>query len=278
MGASARWRLVLSYRGTGYHGFAKQPGLRTVAGELSEALAKSARTGAAPLIVCAGRTDAGVHATAQVVHVDLPDPLLSSRGTEISPEALRHSLNAQLAGEISVLAAERVSADFDARHSALWRRYRYLILESPVPQPLLAELAWQVEGPLDLRAMHQASGALLGSHDFRCFCRRAQGTGSAEPIIRVVTDAKVHELSAPGPVALIAGRLVAFEIQAVAFCHQMVRSITGQLVEVGRGRSHGAELVALLKSQSRRGAAQPAPAQGLCLIGVGYDDLVAGLP
>jgi tRNA pseudouridine38-40 synthase len=278
MGATQRWRLTLSYRGTAFHGFAKQPGVRTVGGDLSDALERCARTDSSPMIVCAGRTDAGVHATAQVVHVDLPDPILSTHDAEVTPAVLRRSLNKQLAPDISVTSAERVSPEFDARHSAEWRRYRYLIFESPAPHPLLADLAWHVEGTLDVRAMHQASGALIGSHDFRCFCRKVPGASASDPIVRYVTHASVQEVDASGLVELVGGRLISLEIQAGAFCHQMVRSITGQLVEIGLGTSNAAELVALLASRSREGAAQPAPPQGLCLIGVGYPDLVAGLP
>ena len=278
MGGTARWRLDLSYRGTAFHGFAKQPGQRTVAGDLADALENSARCEASPLIVCAGRTDTGVHATAQVIHVDLPDPLLSTRGEDIAPESLRHSLNRQVGPDISVTQARRVSNDFDARHNATWRRYRYLILESPAPHPLLSDLSWHVLDSLDLRAMHQAAGSVIGNHDFRCFCRKVAGTSSAEPIVRTVTEAQVNEVPTSGVLEIPNGRLLAFEIQAGAFCHQMVRSITAQLVEIGRGGSNAADLVALLRSHSREHAAQPAPPQGLCLIGVGYPDEGPSLP
>lgn len=278
VGATQRWRLTLSYRGTAFHGFAKQPGMRTVAGNLADALERCARTATSPMIVCAGRTDAGVHATAQVVHVDLPDPILSTHDAEVTPAILRRSLNKQLAPEISVTLAERVDPGFDARQSAEWRRYRYLMFESGAPHPLLADLAWHVEGSLDVRAMHQASGALIGTHDFRCFCRKVSGASAGEPIVRNVTHASVQEVDAEGWVKLAGGRLISLEIQAGAFCHQMVRSITGQLVEIGLGRSNAAELVGLVRSGARDGAARPAPPQGLCLIGVGYPDFVAGLP
>ena len=278
MGAMVRWRLTVSYRGTTFHGFAKQPGMKTVAGDLGEALQRSARMESPPLIVCAGRTDAGVHAMAQVIHVDLPEPLVSTHEAEVSPRALCRSLNGQVGPDIAVLSAEKVNQDFDARHSATWRRYRYLILEAEFPNPLLSDLAWQVPGPLDIRAMNQACGALIGSHDFRCFCKKTVGSTSADPIVRVVTHAAVQEVDAGGMLELMGGRLVSLEIQAGAFCHQMVRSITGQLVEIGLGESNAAQLYGLLHSASREGAAQPAPAQGLCLIGVGYPDFEASLP
>jgi len=276
MGETSRWALRVAYRGTAFHGFADQPDQRTVAGELRTALARLARLDEPPVLTCAGRTDAGVHATAQVVHVDLPSPLPSTR-EEPGPEALRRSLNRQLGPDVSVVDAVVVPDRFDARHSATWRRYRYLVHESAVPDPLLAGLSWQVPGPLDDRAMAQGVGSLIGSHDFRAFCRRAPGTGPDDPIVRLVTHARVEALDPSPAVDPVAGRLLRIELQASSFCHQMVRSIVGQLVELGRGRSNAAELVALLRSASREGAAQPAPAEGLCLIGVGYD-AASGLP
>jgi len=272
MGVTSRWRLTVAYRGTEYHGFAAQPSVTTVAGELARALKNLARLESAPIIVCAGRTDAGVHALAQVVHVDLPDPLPEGRDGTLTAEQVIRSLNRQLNGSISVLDARQVPKSFDARHSATWRRYRYLIHEGSSPDPLLADLAWNVAGPLDVRAMSQAIFSVMGTHDFRAFCRKAPGTTSAEPIIRVVTDASVSVPDTAGVIDLVGGRLIRVELQASSFCHQMVRSIVGQLVDIGLGRSNAADLVALLRSHDRQGAAQPAPSEGLCLIGVGYDD------
>lgn len=270
MGALQRWRLDVAYRGTSFHGFAHQPGIRTVGGDLADALARTARLDEPPMIVCAGRTDAGVHATAQVIHVDLPHPLPDGREGPLEGPDLVRALNRQLGDDVSVLNAVAVPESFDARHSATWRRYRYLIFESAVPDPLLAGLTWQVPGPLDARAMAQAVGVFLGSHDFRAFCRKAPGTSGAEPITRLVTDASVEVVETQGALDLVGGRLLRFEIQASAFCHQMVRSLTAAVVEVGCGRTNAADLLALLRSGSRQGAPQPAPPEGLCLIGVGY--------
>ena len=136
---------------------------------------------------------------------------------------------------------------FDARHSAMARRYRYLVVNAPVPDPLLAGLAWHVADPLDLRSMAAAADALLGEHDFRAFCRRVPGTSPDEPINRRVADARWtagrtrsetarrDHPGPPGPGG--SGDLYAFEIEANAFCHQMVRSLVGTLVDVGRGRT-----------------------------------------
>ncbi len=278
MGANQRWRLDVAYRGTAFRGFAMQAGQKTVAGELSAALARLSRLESPPPLVCAGRTDAGVHALRQVVHVDLPSPLSNGHDGVLNPEEIVRSLNHQLGGEISVLDAVPVEASFDARHSARWRRYRYLLHEAAVPDPLLAGLAWHVTGPLDVRAMSQAIGTVVGSHDFRAFCRRAPGTSSASPITRLVTDATVDALKPSPSVDLALGRLLRVEIQASSFCHQMVRSIVAQIVEVGRGRSNAAEIMGLLHAGSREGAAQPAPPEGLCLIGVGYDHDAAWAP
>lgn len=275
MGETSRWRLDVAYRGTSFHGFAAQPGLATVAGELQRALEVACRLDDPPQLICAGRTDAGVHATAQVVHLDLPTPLPEGRDGPVGPSQLRRSLNKLLPVDVRVIEARPVPPTFDARHSARWRRYRYLIHEGAVAEPLLSDLAWHVPGPLDRRAMAQAVGSLIGSHDFRSFCRKVPGTTARDPIVRLVTAATVTTVGDPGVVDLMAGSLVRIEIQASSFCHQMVRSIVAQLVEVGTGRSNAAELVALLRSQNRQGAARPAPAAGLCLIGVGYDDEVA---
>ena len=281
MGATQRWRFDVAYRGTAFHGFAAQPAHRTVAGDIAVALATAARLDAVPLITCAGRTDAGVHATAQVIHVDLPDPLPDGRDGPPTSDRLVHSLNRLLGDDIAITAGRTVGEGFDARHSARWRRYRYLVHESTTVDPLHAGLAWRVPGPLDVRAMHQGIGSILGSHDFRAFCRKAPGTTSADPIVRLVTDASVRVVPATGAVDLAEGRLVRFELQASSFCHQMVRSIVGQVVDLGLGRSTSADLVSLLRGGTRSGAAQPAPSHGLCLIGVGYDEdaeRTSGLP
>jgi tRNA pseudouridine38-40 synthase len=282
MGADMqRWRFGVAYRGTAFHGFAAQPDQRTVAGEIAAALKTVARLDELPILTCAGRTDAGVHATGQVIHVDLPDPLPDGRDGPPTPELVMRSLNKLLPDEVSITSAELVDETFDARFSARWRRYRYLVHESPTPDPLLTETAWRVSGTLDVRSMHQAIGSILGSHDFRAFCRKAPGTTSQDPIIRLVTEASVREVPPSGAVDLAAGRLIRFELQASSFCHQMVRSVVGQVVDLGLGRSNAADLVALLRQGDREGAAQPAPSHGLCLIGVGYDEVAghgAGLP
>jgi tRNA pseudouridine38-40 synthase len=201
--------------------------------------------------------------------VDLPDPLFADdRGDE--GQRLRRSINRQLAPRIVVTAAATVDASFDARHAATWRRYRYLVYEADVPSPLLAGRAWQVLGPLDERAMTGAAYALLGTHDFRAFCRRPAGTEAGAPITRRVIDISLEAV--PDTLALAGdGRVLRIGITAESFCHQMVRSIASALVAVGRHELHAAEILEHLRSGERSGMPAPAPPEGLCLLAVGYD-------
>jgi tRNA pseudouridine38-40 synthase len=267
-----RWRLLLAYDGAAFRGFAHQPEVPTVAGAVRQALERTARLSEPPPITCAGRTDAGVHARGQVAHVDLPPVPYDGPG-------LARSLNRQLAPGVVVLRAEEVGDDFDARRSAVGRSYRYLVWNAPAPDPLLAPVAWHVSDPLDLVSMRTASDVLLGSHDFRSFCRRRPGTDGSEPIIRRVTRARwsVDE----GPEAADAGaeadadadaaRLLRFDIEANSFCHQMVRSVVASLVEVGRGRQNAAGLLERMRAVSRQSMPEPAPPEGLCLVAVDYE-------
>ena len=281
--APVRWRLKVAYDGSGFRGFAAQDGQPTVAGVLAEALGRVTRT--AVTLTCAGRTDAGVHASGQVVHFDVPAEVAAG----LDPEAVVRSCNSQLAPAVVVRELEPAPEGFDARRTATARCYRYLVVNAPVPDPLLAGLAWHVADPLDLRSMKAAADALVGEHDFRAFCRRVPGGGPGDPIPRRVIDARWSVLSSsPGPdpadgsrdgpspfstvpaLAPTVGRLLAFEIEANAFCHQMVRSLVGTLVDVGRGRKRPSDLVWILRSADRRHASQPAPPHGLCLAAVRY--------
>jgi tRNA pseudouridine38-40 synthase len=261
--ALQRWRLLVAYDGAAFRGFAVQPQVPTVAGALREALGRTARTAEPPAITCAGRTDAGVHARGQVIHVDLP-PM------PFDGPHLARSLNRQLAPSVVVLEATPVPGEFDARRSATGRAYRYLVWNAPDLDPLLAPLSWHVRDPLDRRAMTTASDVLLGTHDFRSFCRRKPGTDPAEPITRTVTRARWSIDAGPEATDAGEGRLLRFEIEATAFCHQMVRSLVGSLVEVGLGGGNAATLLARLRATNRHRAADPAPAQGLCLVSVAY--------
>jgi tRNA pseudouridine38-40 synthase len=275
----------VAYNGSGFHGFAAQNGQATVAGALAAALGRVTRS--TPTLTCAGRTDTGVHAQDQVVHVDLP----ASSATGLDPEVLLRSCNRQLGPAIVVREAGPAPEGFDARRSATARRYRYLVVNGPVADPLLAGLAWHVPEGLDLRTMAAAADALLGEHDFRAFCRRVPGTTADDPIMRRVVEARwsmvdgdgtrgrsggrggrTSPVAQAGQAALLPadGSLLAFEIEANAFCHQMVRSVVGTLVDVGRGRKRASDMLWILRSADRQRASQPAPPHGLCLVAVRY--------
>ena len=245
-------RLDIAYRGGGFAGWAAQPGMRTVQGELEGALERILGS-PAPLTV-AGRTDAGVHAWGQVVSFD-------AEAARFQPESLQRALNALLAPTIVVRAVEEAPPGFDARRSARSRLYRYTVVNTPTPNPFLAATAWWVPEPLDLRAMILGCDALIGEHDFTSFCRMPKGE---EPpsMVRRVLDARWCEAGC--------GEL-RFEIEASAFCHQMVRSIAGFLVEVGAGKRKAGEIAGVLRARSRAAAGAPlAPAHGLCLWEVRY--------
>ena len=246
-GPTVRVRLTVAYDGTGFHGFAAQPRVPTVAGALGDAIATVTRERVD--ITCAGRTDAGVHARGQVVHFDIPE------GTDVT--ALQRALNKLLRPRIAIRSAEVVAESFDARHSATGRRYRYTVLNAPVHDPLLAATAWHVPEPLDLRAMQLACDPLYGEHDFAAFCRKAEGKST----VRRVNEAVWRDLG---------GGLLRFEIAANAFCHQMVRSVVGTLVDVGLGRKRAGDMTWVLRSGDRANAGQVAPPHGLVLWEVTY--------
>jgi tRNA pseudouridine38-40 synthase len=248
----ARVRLDLSYDGTDFHGFAENEGVGTVAVRLRTALEQVLRTEVR--LTCAGRTDAGVHARAQVVTFDVP-------ADRVQPERLRRSLNSMLGQRIAVHSVRNVDDGFDARFSATWRAYRYLVLNRQDPDPFLARTSWWVPDPLDVDAMDAAAAAVVGEHDFSSFCRRPKDQPEASLVRRVLRVGWTPQ-DEPG--------LLRFEIVASAFCHQMVRSIVGTLVDIGRGRTRAADLGAVLAAKDRAAAGNLAPPQGLCLWQVGY--------
>ena len=249
-------KLLVAYDGTGFRGFARNEGVRTVMAVLTDAISLVVR---APVeLTGAGRTDAGVHAWGQVVSGELSE--------SVDLEGLVRRLNKLCAPDVAVRSAEWVSDDFDARFSALWRHYRYDVWNAPTPNPLLGGRVWWVSRPLDVRAMQSACPALIGEHDFSSFCRRVK-VGDDEPEksrVRRVNSARWTAVDIDHP-----GQL-RFEIRANAFCHQMVRSIVGTLIDVGTGTIAGNRLRAILEARTREAAGQVAPPQGLTLWEVGY--------
>ncbi len=269
--ATSRWRLDLAYDGAAFNGFALQPDQPTVVGALRAAIARSLRLSEAPFLVGAGRTDAGVHAIAQVVSLDLPEGALAPAGVT----SFLRSLNGQLRGEIVVTRALATHEGFNARHSAQWRAYRYLV----APAPRLASsaaFAWSVEGPLDEAAMNEAASLILGTHDFRAFCKRPADKGPGEALVRRVDDASWTRRPDEMSLSVSGEDFLVFSIRAKAFCHNMVRRLTSTLVAVGQGHLAPAEISRRLASLSGVGLPAPAPAAGLCLVGVGYEVLDGG--
>jgi tRNA pseudouridine38-40 synthase len=241
-------QLVVAYDGTGFHGFAAQRDVRTVQGVLEDALAKV--LGERIVLTGAGRTDAGVHAWGQVVSAPVPP------GTDV--ERVQRSVNGQLAPEVVVRAAALGPASFDARHSARWRTYRYTVLNRPAPDPFSARFAWWVPEPLDLALLRLGADPFLGEHDFSTFCRK--GPPGSTTVRRVLGS---HWRA-------VGDGVLEYEIRATAFCWQMVRSVVGTLVDVGRGRIAPGELVRILAARDRAAAGGLAPPHGLCLWEVGY--------
>ena len=240
--------MTVAYDGRGFRGFAVQREVKTVGGELTKAIGKV--LGHPVELTCAGRTDAGVHAWGQVVHFD------AREGADL--EGLQRSLNKMLGPAIVVRDADVAAPDFDARRSATARCYRYTVLNRPVPDPFLAATTWHVEQPLDLRSMELGCDPLIGEHDFSSFCRRVDETTS---LVRRVHDASWKDLGEG---------LLRFDIEASSFCQQMVRSIVGTLVAVGRGTKKAGDVAFILRAQDRQMAGEPAPPQGLCLWEVLY--------
>jgi tRNA pseudouridine38-40 synthase len=252
-----RVRATVAYDGTGFAGFAAQPpGVRTVAGALGSAFGKV--LGGHVDITCAGRTDAGVHAWGQVISFDAP-------ADRFDPVRLQRSANKLLAPSVVVRSVEACSDEtFDARFSALSRRYRYTVLSDPVPDPFLATTAWWVAQPLDLRLLRLACDPLLGEHDFSSFCRRPKVAEDEDPVslVRRVIDARWDVEDG--------GRVLRFWIEANAFCHQMVRSVVGTVVDCGLGKRHPGEVASILRAKDRSFAGPVAPPHGLTLWSVQY--------
>jgi tRNA pseudouridine38-40 synthase len=248
-----RVRLDVAYDGTDFSGWAVQPGRRTVAGVLTEVLLKVLGSGAVAGLTVAGRTDAGVHATGQVCHVDLADaawtPLAGS---------LPRRLAGLLPGDVRVRAITEVPDDFDARFSATFRRYEYRVTDAPYgAEPLRRHeiLAWP--RPLELSALAGAAAGLVGEHDFAAYCRRKEHATTLREITRLDWRRDSD------------GVLVA-TVQADAFCQSMVRSLVGAMLVAGDGRRPMDWPASLLSRLERSSEVTVAPAHGLTLVAVGY--------
>ena len=250
-----RVRIDLGYDGTGFSGWAAQPGLRTVEGELSAALGHVLRLPAPARLTVAGRTDAGVHARGQAAHADVPVAAWAAHGDS----ALRR-LAWALPPDIRVRSVGPAPAGFDARFSALWRRYAYRVCDDPARADPLRRLdtLWHPR-PLDLAAMNEAAGRLAGEHDFAAFCRRREGATTVRALRRLDW--------ARDTAGVAVGCVV-----ADAFCHNMVRALVGSLLPVGEGSRPVSWPAGVLAAGVRHPAVQVVPAHGLSLEEVRYPE------
>ncbi|WP_433870290.1 tRNA pseudouridine(38-40) synthase TruA [Saccharopolyspora sp. CA-218241] len=257
----------MAYDGTGFSGWARQPGLRTVQGLLEDTLAKQPPGAEVPRsVVVAGRTDAGVHAEGQVVHVDVVPlgPQDGRRGLPVDEggipdlDRMRHRWNRILPGDVRVLGAAVAPEGFDARFSALRRHYRYQVSDAPWgvdPLRRTDTLAWN--RPVDVAALNAAAADLLGLHDFAAYCKAREGATTVRELQRFEWER-------------VDRHLIVARVSADAFCHSMVRSLVGSLLMVGDGRRGTGWPAELLGGTDRTSAV--APAHGLTLVGVDYPD------
>jgi tRNA pseudouridine38-40 synthase len=249
---SVRVRLDLSYDGTAFSGWARQPGRRTVQGVVEEALGRMLRLPPPPVTV-AGRTDAGVHARGQVAHVDLPASSWHAAAERAVPRLAR-----LLPADVRLRSAGCVTPEFDARFSALWRRYSYRVCDNlSGPEPLRRHEIAPHRRPLVLERMNAAAEQLTGEHDFAAFCRKRDGATTIRSLIRL-------DWARESPDVAVA------TVVADAFCHNMVRSLVGALLAVGDGRRQISWPAGVLKDRVRDPAVHVAPALGLCLEEVSY--------
>jgi tRNA pseudouridine38-40 synthase len=255
-----RLRLDLAYDGGGFHGWAAQPRLRTVQGALEAALGLVLREGRVP-VVCAGRTDSGVHARGQVAHADVDAAAVAAaagRSSGSAVDAVTRRLNSVLPDDLRVRRVAEAPDGFDARFSALWRRYVYRLADrSEVLDPLARRhvLTWPRQ--LDVGAMNAAAAALVGEHDFAAFCKGREGASTMRRLLELRVDR-----GTAGPVTAT--------VRADAFCHHMVRSLLGCLVAVGERRRAPAWAADVLLAGRRDPAVTVMPAHGLTLEEVAY--------
>ena len=239
----------MEYDGTNFCGLQYQPAVRTVAGELERVLSGLMRH---PVkITAAGRTDAGVHATGQVVSF--------KTGAAFPFDRLAIALSSTLPGDVSVRDVCIVDDAFSARFSAAERAYVYAVYNAREPSPLLARYAYHAWRPIDLGVFNEGARHLIGEHDFRSFCGMLPESG---PTIRTVKMLDARR----------SGDLIRVEIRADGFLHRMVRTIVGTLVECATGRRDPAKIPAILEARDRAAAGLTAPPQGLYLAGVRYKD------
>ena len=259
--AAVRVRLDIGYDGTGFSGWARQPGQRTVQGTLEEALTRVLNLAEPAVLTVAGRTDAGVHARGQVAHADIPADRWADRGDTATRRLAR-----LLPPDVRVHRLTPAPPGFDARFSAIWRRYAYRVCDDPaMADPLARHATLWYRSRLDVAAMNQAAQDCLGEHDFAAFCRRRDGASTVRTLLRL-------DWARPGPAVAEA------TVVADAFCHNMVRALVGALLRVGDGSRPPGWPAQVLAAAVRDPAVRVVSPHGLCLEEVGYpppDELAA---
>jgi tRNA pseudouridine38-40 synthase len=274
------WKLTLAYDGTEFRGWQVQPGERTIQGELQAALGRI--TGEAPLPQGSGRTDAGVHALGQVASFALAAPIPS--------ENLQRALNRTLPPAIRVLKSRVVQSTFHARHSAIAKSYEYRIFRETICPPFLARYVYACAWPMDVDALQRAARLFEGEHDFLSFAATDPELANrdlepdAEPDLRPIPREgfQIKPPTAPTirrifsstweEVTTEVGRLLVYRVRGSGFLHHMVRNLVGTMLDVGRGRLHSDEIPEILAARSRAAAGPTAPARGLFLHSVEYDE------
>jgi len=244
-----RIRGKITYDGKDFSGWGMQPDRRTVQGELEDAISTLLRVDRV-IVHCAGRTDAGVHATAQVIHFDIAEE------DALEMKDLTYRVNALLPEDISIQELEVTTADFDARFAALSRSYEYLIYQGH-RNPLLRDRAHRSYLPLDVQAMNNASQALIGLHDFSAFCKKREGATTIRTLMKFTWTETPDGL-------------IKVELEADAFCYSMVRGLIGAVLAIGEGKFDKAWLENYLAGREREAHVFAAPALGLTLVDVKY--------
>jgi len=249
-----RYQAFVAYDGTDFHGFAPNPGVETVGGLIRASLEKV--LGNETKITCAGRTDAGVHAEGQVISFD---------AEPVNEKQLEKSLNQLCSPHIGIRSLKETDSSFDARFSAKSRTYRYRVLNQNYLDPFLQRFVWHVRDRLDVYSMQEATSLLIGEHDFSSFCRKRivkiNNSKIETSLVREVQSLEILQKEA---------NIIEIWVTATSFCHQMVRSITGTLIDVGLGKIGTKKVAEILSEKDRNAAGRVAPPQGLTLMEVAY--------
>ena len=275
------WKLILAYDGTDFHGWQVQPGEPTIQGELQAALRRI--TGESPLPQGSGRTDAGVHALAQVASFALQ--------ALIPPGNLLHALNRTLPPSIQVLEARTVRSTFHARHSAVAKTYEYRVFRGKICPPFLARYVYACPWPMDVKALQKSARMFEGEHDFLSFAATDPDLESRNSSSETELD---QALKVPPPLSLESavrtiyssaweerqtetGDLLVYRVRGNGFLHHMVRNLVGTMLDVGRGHRQLSDIPAIIAARSRAAAGPTAPARGLFLHSVEYDEQDIGI-